>query len=111
MAFSLGARFEDWLDRKIETLKEQGILKSRTNLDHDLPVISDDDENIELHNGDDRGSIASYRTARMSDIEDEFRPYNEQSPARDPQGDYYKFVWQDDEDFESQIGFQVGIKP
>ena len=139
MSFKLGAGFESWLDRKIEVLKAEGILRSKfRDLKRSWSVVSEDEHSLPTHtrmhssrNNRTQGNGSSDIGANMSNL-NYFPEYKddpgigEQGQAysdnpgvagshdspRDmsPQSDYYKFVWQDDEDFEAALGPPGGIE-
>ena len=136
MAFKLGTQFETWLDRKIEVLKAEGILRSKFNdLKKSWSVVSDDHSSqptpTEAHRKNNRhfdpntpnmNYFPEYKDDPTKGSEHAYTDQPEiaedggvnQSGAQlgshgsphdiSPQSDYYKFVWQDDEDFEAVLG-------
>ena len=139
MSFKLGAGFESWLDRKIEVLKAEGILRSKfRDLKRSWSVVSEDEHSLPTHtrtqtsrnNNRTRDNASTDIGANMSNLN--YFPEYKDDPGtgeqgqiysdspdvagshdspRDmsPQSDYYKFVWQDDEDFEAVLGPPGGI--
>ena len=140
MALKLGSSFESWLDRKIEVLKAEGILRSKfNNLKRHWSVVSEDEHSAnqsQSRSTDTRWTLNDHTikvdnprrdlSANMSNV-NYFPDYYKDDPSevgqpghvysddpdvgsgdspRDisPQSDYYKFTWQEDEDFEAALG-------